>query len=148
MIYTHIANEPITAIEERSQSREQIRCNEKPSGLWYSVDGGWEEWCASEMPGWLERNKVRYTLTLGEERILRLTTEDAIRSFDRQFNKPVYKSLYSPDWESVSAEWDGIEIAPYCWECRLDYMWYYGWDCASGCLWRPRGAVLTRKNDQ
>lgn len=40
-------------------------------------------------------------------------------------------------WEKVKKEYDGIVIAPYQWECRLrnKFMWYYSWDCASGCIW-------------
>jgi hypothetical protein len=26
-------------------------------------------------------------------------------------------------------------ITPYIWSCRLDFNWYYTWDCASGCFW-------------
>lgn len=28
-------------------------------------------------------------------------------------------------------------ITPYCWPARMDpdLIWYYGWDCASGCIW-------------
>jgi hypothetical protein len=34
---------------------------------------------------------------------------------------------------------DNWAVCPSCnvWECRLDpaAAWYYGWDCASGCVW-------------
>ena len=27
------------------------------------------------------------------------------------------------------------EINPYIYKARYEYMFYYGWDCASGCVW-------------
>ena len=41
------------------------------------------------------------------------------------------------DWHAVAQAYAGIEIAPYCWSLRFEYefLWYYGWDCASGCVW-------------
>ncbi len=40
-------------------------------------------------------------------------------------------------WPDVAARYDGMIIAPYVWSRRLDgdARWYYGWDCASGCIW-------------
>jgi len=43
------------------------------------------------------------------------------------------------NWPAVAEKYDGIIIAPYIWQRRLsdnpDHFWYYGWDCASGCIW-------------
>jgi len=48
------------------------------------------------------------------------------------------------DWEAVAKRYTGIEIEPYNWERRnsgpnnnysMSMLWYYGWDCASGCVW-------------
>lgn len=43
----------------------------------------------------------------------------------------------SVNWPLIATRWDGIIIAPYQWSCRYDdrTFWYYGWDCASGCIW-------------
>ena len=61
--------------------------------------------------------------------------------------RPASRVKY-PDWKLIAQEFDGIEIAPYQWEIRMDYnfFWYYGWDCASGCLWRPKNLTLELKN--
>lgn len=50
---------------------------------------------------------------------------------------PLYKSMDSIRWEAVKAMWQAIVIAPYQWGLRLHSPahWYYGWDCASGCVW-------------
>lgn len=43
------------------------------------------------------------------------------------------------DWVKVAESWAGVEINPYLWKRRLNGgMWYYGWDCASGCIWDKR----------
>ena len=41
------------------------------------------------------------------------------------------------DWPTIAVHYAGVVIAPYNWEHRLslDSFWYYGWDCASGCIW-------------
>lgn len=44
------------------------------------------------------------------------------------------------NYGKVAEKYGGIEITPYLWEKRLNSMWYYGWDCASGCVW-DRSAV-------
>ena len=46
--------------------------------------------------------------------------------------------IYMLDFLKVMDEYDGIIIAPYQYSCRLmnsSTAWYYGWDCASGCIW-------------
>jgi hypothetical protein len=48
------------------------------------------------------------------------------------------------DWLRVAQKSAGIIIAPYIWERRLHLPWYYGWDCASGCVW-DAAAVLSVK---
>lgn len=40
------------------------------------------------------------------------------------------------NWPMVADRYQGIVIAPYLWSRRMDGgLWYYGWDCASGCIW-------------
>ena len=41
------------------------------------------------------------------------------------------------DWPAVATDYPGLIIAPYQWSCRMSEFtrWYYGWDCASGCIW-------------
>ncbi len=41
------------------------------------------------------------------------------------------------DWIKVAKQYAGLIIAPYQWGYRLEpgTHWYYGWDCASGCIW-------------
>ena len=39
------------------------------------------------------------------------------------------------DWKKVASKYDGIEIVPYQPKARMNLLWYYGWDIASGCIW-------------
>jgi hypothetical protein len=46
-------------------------------------------------------------------------------------------------WDRLRERYQGLIVTPYIWERRLtmgngpDAMWYYFWDCASGCIWDP-----------
>lgn len=119
----------------------------KPKGFWYSVDGDWERWCKSESPDWLEGANT-HAVELGRERILYLRSVDDLDEFHKKY-KPVNveKSLENYiDWAAVASEYDGIEIAPYQRKRRLNgpaHRWCYGWDCASGCIWRPNGVIVS-----
>ncbi len=63
----------------------------------------------------------------------------AVRHYERPV--PAWRSdcevLRQPlDWAKVAEHYDGLIIAPYQWSRRYDGpSWYYGWDCASGCIW-------------
>lgn len=108
----------------------------KPAGLWVSVEGpdDWEYWCLSEgfEPERLACvQEIRLTL---DAKILRLSSPDGIDQFTERYRRWLEPGIF---WENVGLSYDGIIIAPYCWERRLtDHtFWYYGWDCASGCIW-------------
>lgn len=117
----------------------------KPVGFWYSVDYDWERWCESEASGWLKDMHV-HKVTLGAENILFVRTLGELDAFHHEFTRPLYRtSFHAIDWVKVVGRYDGIEIAPYQWDRRLygDVSeWYYGWDCASGVIWRPKGITV------
>lgn len=129
----------------------------KPQGFWVSVeedeeDQTWKSWCEQEEFR-IEALKYRYHIKLKEKaKILHLSTTDEIFNFGKDFqgndqndfdnftikqeiNPYIY--VYEIRWEEVKKQWDGIIISPYNWKCRLltETVWYYGWDCASGCIW-------------
>jgi hypothetical protein len=114
----------------------------KPAGLWVSVDGpdDWPSWNEAERGGFLF-GKIKHSVVLSTSaQILHLKTVADIDEFHRSF---FTASPYAGrvDWAAVGRLYDGIIIAPYQWERRLDgdaSHWYYGWDCASGCIWNPR----------
>lgn len=125
------------------ESREQGAPDAKPRGLWVSVEGngdGWREWCEAEdfRTDWTHAYDV--TLTEGAN-ILLLSTPYDLDDFTEDFERvrddarPWRHGLHI-DWRRVAEEYDGIIITPYQWRRRMELMWYYGWDCASGCIWR------------
>ena len=147
--YTHIDRAGIVGVVGPTEVHADQKIGDKPWGLWYSVDEHWEQWCASEMPEWL--NARRFAVTFGAENILRLDDPLAVLVFDERYGCEenlggMGRSFWYHriDWPRVCSEYDGIEIAPYQWSLRMDerVRWYYGWDCASGCVWRPRGMTL------
>lgn len=128
------------------QAAGEQKADFKPVGFWYGVDGDWERWCRGEQWG-LHGEMFEHELALGKERLLVLSSASDIDSFHDEFKGELFpgcKYFEYVDWQRVAERWDGIEIAPYQWDRRLNgaaHTWYYAWDCASGCIWRPKGVT-------
>lgn len=115
----------------------------KPFGLWISIGAAWRKWCEDENWG-LDGIIVEHKITLNQNaNILHLRNFGQIIDFAQTFskNKAVlgFKNFNSMfiDWPQIALLYDGIIISPYCWTARNDphTAFYYGWDCASGCIW-------------
>lgn len=126
----------------RASRQEEKFDGFKPTGFWYSVDRGWEEWCQGDMPGWLE-NKYEHRVELGEEKMIYIRSLADIDAFHEKYKREgeIFNSEFI-DWTKVAADYDGIEISPYLWKRRHSMLWYYGWDCSSGCIWNPKGVKV------
>lgn len=112
----------------------------KPSGFWYEVDGDWRRWCEAEE---FSFGPYIHQVELNNCNMLFINSLNKFDDFnDLYIEKGGYR-YGSIDWARVAERYDGIEIAPYQWKRRLNRMWYYGWDCASGVIWRPRDAKVT-----
>jgi len=131
-------------------NREQpddISAYSKPIGFWITDDSEdcWRTWCISE--GFcLDRLAFKHEVDLDESRILILRNAIGIHNFARKYriiqrwgpaNEPEKWVDICIDWAAVAADCAGVIITPYQWGLRLDesFRWYYGWDCASGCIW-------------
>jgi len=123
----------------------------KPSGLWVSVAGpdDWSSWCQSEG---FRLSRLAYAAEIepvGGARILHLRGPSWIDHFHNAYavSEPRLLRGLTIDWPTVSRKYDGIVIAPYVWSRRLDgdARWYYGWDCASGCIWNPNAIAIARQ---
>lgn len=123
----------------------------KPRGLWVSdesTDDGWQAWCQSQAFA-LDRLAVRTRIHLASHhRLLRLTTAAEVVRFTDDYGAwPAgldafpwrFRQGYAIDWACVAKDYDGILMTPYQWSLRLNdqCFWYYGVDCASGCIWHP-----------
>lgn len=155
----HYHHSPILKLYEKEYPIELL--NHKPGGLWVSVEGleddtNWKDWCVAENFG-LENLKMPHLLTLKKTaNVLFIQTAEKLDEFNKEFGislseyykitfglnrqTPGYEEYvnqkgYSIRWNEVKKKWDGLIIAPYQWENRLGMSWYYGWDCASGCIW-------------
>ena len=120
----------------------------KPKGFWYEVDGDWQRWCEGNDYG-TKFYKYIYDVDLGSCNILKITTRNELLLFHNKYmiTENQHWSLHHDDrkidWIQVSADYDGIQISPYIWEERMNLMWYYGWDCASGVVWRMKDMKVT-----
>jgi hypothetical protein len=119
---------------------EQIK-NYKPKGFWYEVDNDWQRWTDEED---FHCGEYVFKVELNDCNILLIDTLPKLDEFHSQFYIGDRLSLRGIDWAAVAKKYDGVEIAPYQWERRLalDFMWYYGWDCASGVIWEPKNAKV------
>ena len=127
----------------RVQREKQYADFGKPRGLWFSVQtgagDGWLEWCRAEEFRVDTDFEYAYELRLEEDRILRLEPKDLDKFTERFGIAPRAGKIRDIDWAYVAKLYGGIEIAPYSYahRHRPDSFWYYGWDCASGCVWDP-----------
>jgi hypothetical protein len=119
----------------------------KPMGLWFSdqdAEYNWYTWCEKEdycLSGLKHKAKIYFK---NHSKCLLLKTSDDIKNFTLSFGKNVFNIDFDDgmetyifythiDWEMVMQLCDVIFITPYIWEQRY-VGWYYGWDCASGCI--------------
>lgn len=138
----HFSATPVTEVYAKDPDSRYRR--DKPAGLWVSdedAEDSWSTWCRSEEFR-LDGLKIAHAVTLADDaRILYLRGAADIDEFTRRYaieSDPIAWKIYGIDWAAVGREYQGIVITPYVWSRRLDGPgWYYGWDCASGCIWDP-----------
>lgn len=147
----HYTDTPLKFDPDRTYEQRPPGDFTKPVGLWVSVEGedDWPSWCRGEdfCVGSLT---CAHQVTLNPDAtILHISSGVEIEKFHDIYAMPsefhrgrgfAYggeKDYWGIDWNRVSTECDGIIIAPYLWSHRLSgaVNWYYGWDCASGCIW-------------
>ena len=139
----HYTNEKFS-LEPRKYDQAECFWQAKPNGLWISVAGedDWENWCKSEGFN-LENLAISYEIKIKKDaHILHLKTAQEIRDFSMLYILPTRywdsdSDTYQIKWDKVKEKYQAIIISPYQWSCRLalETCWYYGWDCASGCIW-------------
>jgi hypothetical protein len=141
MKLSHYTTKPITKLVNKIQTGERPgwRYQPKPNGLWVSVDGeqSWPSWCEDENFGDCA-SQFCYSVELAaDHNVLIIDTVAKMLDFDTRY--PIGGDERWLDgwiyWPKVAEDYDGVIIAPYQWSQRMELMWYYGWDCASGCIW-------------
>jgi hypothetical protein len=111
----------------------------KPHGFWFDVDEDWKRWCIAETFR-LDYLKVQHEVAIKNyNTILILNTSYDLDRFTEKYHidRDRYSMVrhYYIDWPTICKQYTGIIITPYCWKRRMELMWYYSWDCASGCVW-------------
>ncbi len=134
-ILEHYSANPVVAVSSRVQETPDM----KPRGFWVSVKGedDWPSWCRAEEFR-LSSLAICHQITLADTaNILWLTHPWEIDDLDLEYAvNPGARPSVFVDWRRLAERYDGLIIAPYQWSRRLDGpSWYYGWDCASGCIW-------------
>jgi hypothetical protein len=160
MNYYHWASEPV-----KLRRMRYPQCGHpKPNGFWFDVNEDWKRWCEyTEFQ--LEDLRYRHTVEiLDASRILFLKGARQIDAFTRKYGRNLaggIRFLQAPEdqtaftrqygrdlfselqaqfsnfilWQEVAETYSGIIVAPYSRARRDTYLWYYGWHCASGCVW-------------
>ena len=145
MILEHFSAEPY--LQPYSEGQKPLP-RHKPDGLWVSVKGecDWKWWCEQNEFGF-DRMQYRFGIELHDDaRILIVKGPAALREFTDEYCEPVNDETSNIYWSRVAEQHDGIIITPYLWSCRLEaeFGWYYGWDCASGCIWNHEAIAEVR----
>ena len=127
------------AIEDRPPVPQ--RGGNKPDGLWVSDESAEDSWSSwNEQESYVDLSvRQAFAVTVREDRILVLADVPALDAFTAEYGTDLHRykddDAWAMDWARVAERYDGILITPYQWERRLTAMWYYTWDCASGCIW-------------
>lgn len=148
MKLVHYSEKPLGEIFSVPQS---INSSMKPKGLWVSVEGngdGWKEWCDAEQFQLHAFTHATEIMLAETAKILYLQNDAEIKKATITYNDRDFSSWIR--WGAMVDEFDGIIIAPYCWGSRLDpfTQWYYGWDCASGCIWNAEAISKVADSDE
>jgi hypothetical protein len=137
----HYSEKPfrLKARRYEQESNWQLSAHCKPNGLWVSVKGGqdWEAFCRGDNFA-LEGLKNKTPIAVKPEaNILWVSGVKEFDTFAEKYGEPAKYGDHCINWPKVATDFDGIIIAPYIWQRRLHQgsSWYYGWDCASGCIW-------------
>jgi hypothetical protein len=160
MTYYHWASDPVTL----RMMRYPQSGHPKPNGLWFDVNGSWRRWCEAAQFR-LENLRYRHAVTvLDASRVLflrnakeidkftheyghnlsnhiqPLQSSEDLNSFARQFGGDLFGDIVGHFsnyimWGEVTGKYSGIIIHPYSRARSQAYLWYYGWNCAGGCIW-------------
>ncbi|QGY05547.1 hypothetical protein MMSR116_29370 [Methylobacterium mesophilicum SR1.6/6] len=130
---THYGADPVRRVYSVAQRPEP---HFKPYGLWVSADAGsfsWPDYVEAEAGDHLYRLRVVHDVQpAAGARILLIATVDDFDAFAGQYGRT---ERFVPSDYLMYIDWKAVAEA-YRYDRRFDGgLWYYGWDCASGCIW-------------
>lgn len=140
MILSHFSN---GSFKFSSNYKYDLNRAVKPDGLWLSHEDeyGWGEWCRDNSFR-IEDLGIEHKFKCDTSKWLHIKNGQDLLDFTLEYEKDLIQGLSQGflkdiDWGKVKNKYAGIVITPYQWELRLNskFFWYYGWDCASACVW-------------
>lgn len=129
----HMSKNPIYSLEKINYVQKP---GPKPKGFWYGFGDKWIDWIKTEMPEW--KGEYIYEVDISDSKILQIKNYLELKEFTQEYKlseQIIPGTIYLIDWNRVAFKYDGIEINPYIRRARLELLWYYGWDVASGVVW-------------
>jgi tRNA nucleotidyltransferase/poly(A) polymerase len=112
----------------------------KPTGIWYGCGVGWLKFV--EENDWESTAGSQiWSLKINMGKIKSLVDAKEIDRFSWKFrNMESYIENHLDkriDWAKVASTFSGIECCPYPVgdKTKIDNLWYYAFDMASGCIW-------------
>ncbi len=130
-------------IEAKITQQKNKSIVSKPFGLWYSIGFEWLDFTINDFEGFYGEEKLyAYEINIDNLNILKLNTIEDINEFLKKYK--IGNDMFSSiDWKEVSKLYDGIEINNYRkiknkLSFNFEYMWLYGWDVSSGCIWNTK----------
>lgn len=140
----HYTSRPLEFDPARQYIQKDLRTFGKPVGFWVSVSGedDWPSWCRGEEFGLNCLQFAQQVTLAAAANVLWISSGDDIDAFHEKWSiETEFERRYGThgswpiDWHKVALRYDGLIIAPYQYSRRFSPDWYYGWDCASGCIW-------------
>ena len=148
MKLTHwVRNKHVKAVLKGEEISKKDHFNSfKPDGFWISVNNGWEDWCKSEMPHWIDNTRTCLKAILSKD--INLFVIESKEQFLKEFKNLTGKKYIELSiegrklkivfHEKLAEKYDGIylKLEPFL-KHRLDFdfMYFYSWDCESMCIW-------------
>lgn len=150
MKFRHFTSEPRTLDLTKKYRPETL--GYKPEGLWISNEDdldselSWSQWCKGE--NWnLESLTYEHEVQLKDDSCLIILNDcreldefthefsDTTANLGHAYGKYEQGQSTYIRWGAIQEMFDGILIPTYQWNRRMSLMWYYSWDCGSGCIW-------------
>jgi len=131
----HLSKNPIYKLEKRHYTQ---RPGDKPDGFWYGFGDEWIDFTETAAPE--RKGKYVYEVDINGSNVLQIKDYSKIAKFTKEHEyarQIIPGKIFSIDWSRIEFKYDGIEINPYIDQARMDdeFLWYYSWDVASGCIW-------------
>ena len=149
-VRTHLSNHfgkakiTLTSSPLDLESNYEQSATMKPNGIWYGCGTTWLEFIDTQMSGPGANDTQIWSLKIDMSDVKELTTTKEIDRFSWHYKDPMKYNIMKDvhiDWSLVGPHFDGIECCPYPvgdWDFKMKYMWYYGIDMASGCIWNTK----------